>query len=269
MAHAFRVLSQEREAMKKHMPVCALVLAIGCVGKGGFTLGGESTTSSAAPAPAESSSSSSSGRSVDDVVNAARAKPVKDFDPDAFYVITTTVKGREYALTFVPPENLERGESITNNASKSKVELRELSNDPTQHWQLNLETIDPGHIYSIFSKVSDLKERLTGALVVSNPDHRFTPSDAYRQKHNRLTVGMYLNETRGYWHVVAAGNGKFRIRSLLGHTTNLNKPNEREWPEKWNEERALEVIDDGGIRVVHGTIAEKPAQHWKVTKVGY
>jgi len=252
------------------MAVC-LLLTVGCAAKGGFSLGGQAGPASSSSSPsAPAGSAPAGGRSVDDVLEASRAKPVKDFDPDAFYAITTTVNGKQLALTFIPPENLERGESVTNNASKSKVELRPVANDPTQHWQFHLETIDPGHSYTIYSKVSDHKEQLTGTLVLSNPDNRFVPTDAYRAKHNRLTVGMSLNETRGYWHVVGVAGGKFQIRSLIGHADRLNKPDERERGEKWNEERVLEVTEEGGVvRVGHGPVTSSPTQAWTMTKVGY
>jgi hypothetical protein len=242
--------------MNKIISLVALpsVLMFACVSKGGFSVGGPSASPAAAPAPA-------SGESP-----AANTGQTKDLDADAFYTVTTTVKGQELALTFIPPPDLERGDPLTNNASRSKVELRPLSSAPAQHWQFHPEALgDAQASYTIWTKVSDFKESLTGILWIVGTDNRFVPTAAYRAKHNRLTVGPNTPETHAFWVVVRSGSG-FQIRSLYGHASHITGPTERERRDKWNEERVLDVAEDGTL--VHVTLGEAHTQ-WKLTKVGY
>lgn len=181
------------------------------------------------------------------------------FEPDAFYAITITIRGQELALTFVPPP----GESLTNSPARSRVELRPLTHEPTQHWQFHREKTTPAHSYTIFTQVSDAKDQLTGILRLSNPDNQFRPHS------NRLTIGPRTHAITALWHVASAGGGMFKIRSLLGHPEHLNKRTERAAPDRWDFERALEITVEGtAFTTTHGPVANTPAQLWKITKVG-
>ena len=180
------------------------------------------------------------------------------FDRDAFYTITISVTGQELALTFVPPA----GASLTTSPARSRVELRPLSHDPAQRWQFHREQITPRHSYTIFSKVSDAGDQLTGILRLSNPDNQFRPHS------NRLTIGARTQAITAFWHVASAGDGMFKIRSLLGHPEHLNRRTERSAPDRWDHERALEITVEGGaFTATHGPIANTPAQLWKITRV--
>jgi hypothetical protein len=242
--------------MNKIICIVPSVLMFACVGQGGFSVGGPSAGQSG---PASATSATAGEGPI------AGGGETKDFDPDAFYTITTTIKGQELALTFISPPDLERGDPLTNNASRSKVELRPLTKAPAQLWQFNPAGIDRKPSYTIWTKVSDFKESLTGILWISRTDNRFVPTPEYRAKHNRLTVGPNTPETHAFWFVVRSGSG-FQIRSLYGHASEINQPTERERADKWNEERVLDVMEDGTL--VHMKLAEAHTQ-WKMTKVGY
>jgi hypothetical protein len=238
--------------MNKSISIVALAMSMfACVAKGGFSVGGPSATQAdpASPAPAGDSP----------------AVQPKDLDADAFYTVTTNVRGQELALTFIPPADLERGDPLTNNASRSKVELQPLSRAPAQQWQFHPESIAAKPSYTIWTKVSDFKEQLTGILWLVGTDNRFVPTPAYRAKHNRLTVGPNTPETHAFWVVVRSGSG-FQIRSLYGHASEINQPTERERSDKWNEERVLDVAEDGTL--VQAKLGDAHTQ-WKLTKVGY
>ena len=180
------------------------------------------------------------------------------FDPDAFYTITITVTGQELALTFVPPA----GEAVTNSPARSRLELRPLSHEPAQHWRFQRAQITPNHSYTIFTRISDDQDRLTGILRLSNPDNQFRPHS------NRLTIGARTQSITAFWHVASAGQGMFKIRSLLGHPDHLNRQAERAAPDRWDFERALEITAEGGtFTPAHGPIADTPAQLWRISKV--
>lgn len=228
----------------------SMVFLVSCVGQGGFSVGGQSSTGpAAATVPSPGTTTTSSGG------------PEKDLDADAFYTVSTTVGGQELAITFIPPADLERGESITNNARKSKVEPRPLTKGKEQQWQFHPEGKNE---YTIWPKVSDFDDRPSGVLRLYGVDKRFIPTPEFRAGHNRLTVGINNNEPETYWFVVKTGGG-FQIRSSFGTAERLNKPNEKERSDLWDEERTLGI---DGMALVHVKLGH-PQTTWKLTKVGY
>jgi hypothetical protein len=254
--------------MKRTVLVACALMASGCLAKGSLRLGaGESQAS----AP-QSGSSGDGGSSVDDVIDKAVTQPAKDFDQDAFYTISTVVDGKEYALTFVLPQGDDvYRDTITTSPSKAKVVLEKLGKEPTQLWQFHEGGISDKHAYLIYTKVSPQDEPI-GIMIVYNHErnNRFVPTDEYRETYNRVTVSYNSNETNTYWQVVKNADGTFRLSNLKGTKSEINQPGEKPWPGKWNEERSLEVLSEGGPpKLTHGLKGETPAQKWKITKVGY
>jgi len=194
----------------------------------------------------------------------AAATPPQDFEQDSFYKITTVVNGQELALTFVLPGDACRKDAQTSCPSKARVELQKFKNEPTQLWRPENQ-MDNGRAYSVFSKYSDHESDLTGTLLVSNPDNRFLEDKAYKEKHNRLTVGLHTTESNAMWSLVKQDNGKYRITSLI----EVTGPKDEPYPSKWKEPRSLEgyKTPEGKFEVRNAKNADVPAQLWAITKV--
>jgi len=172
-------------------------------------------------------------------------------DDNAFYTISTTVDGEELAVTFVPPEGPDI-KTINNYASKSRVELRKLTREPSQQWQPH----DEHPQYLLFAKLKDEGSEHGGALQIYNFDKRLDDDD----KHNRLTVGNYDNESSQYWHLEPVAGGKYRIKSQLGMS-------EHPGVDDWDAPRALAAVKGAsGIKMQSVPVRDDPAQYWTLTK---
>lgn len=191
--------------------------------------------------------------------------PPSEFAEDGFYKITTVVDGQELALTFIPPGDACRKSAQTTCPSKSRVVLEKYKGEPTQLWRPYYERVDPGHIYALFSKFSDQEKDLTGVLLVYDPDIRFLSDKDYKEKHNRITVGMHSPESNALWAINKLPNGKWRINSLVHVMTEKEDP----YPSYWREARSLEgrKTEDGKFEVRNGKNSDAPGQQWTITQM--
>jgi len=231
-----------------------LVIGIGALagcGGGSATFGLASQSSPSSPSAAAATTQTDDGG---EPVATPTPTPKGKLDEFSFYTISTAVDGEELAITFIPAEGTR---AVTNTASKARVELKKLTKEAGQLWQPHPQ----GEDHILYSKVSDAKEDPTGILIVYNPDNRFSDSDAYQEKFNRLSVGPHSNETREYWRLEPVENGKYRIKSALGLSQGT---------EDWSEPRALEAVKaaDGTFKLRHAPIRKASAQLWTFTRVG-
>jgi hypothetical protein len=199
------------------------------------------TTTSQAPSGAEPSGSS------------PRAEG-SQLDEHAFYTISTVVDGQELAITFVPPKGPDI-KSVNNNAGKSRVELRSVTNAPDQLWQPHPEGADDTLLYA---KIKDEGQENGGVLLVYNVDKRL--EDSGDDKYNRPTVGSHTNETREYWQLESVAGGKFRIKNAVGMSAH---PDE----EEWDAPRALEAVKGSqGFKLRNMPLRDNAAQQWTFKK---